>query len=200
MQYQYHVHDQETAYRGFFKFNRYRISFDSFGGGQIENVIRECGVKHDIVAVLPYDPVAEVFLMVEQFRIGMMVRGEHAWTHEIVAGFMDVVGETQLQTAERELFEETGCRAKSLHPMISYYPGPGGSAAKIHVFVAVVDSAEAVDHTGIAEEGEDIRVQKIPLATAKENLLNGTLDNATSLIAFQQFFMHHWLDKLHSKK
>lgn len=196
MQYKYKIHQQETVYDGFFKFNQYQLSFERFDGGFIENVTRECGVKHDIVAVLPYDPVKQVFLMVEQFRIGMSVRGEHPWTMEIVAGFMDVEHEDSLTTAKRELFEETGCHAIDIHPMLNYYPGPGGSAAKIHLFIATIDSEQALHHTGITDEGENICVHKIPLTTIQKNMQDNTINNATSIIAFQQFFLGGWFKQL----
>lgn len=196
MQYQYTVHNKDKVYDGFFKFNRYVVSFEKFGGGFIEHVVRECGRKGDVVAVLPYDPVREEFIMVEQFRIGMVVRNQHPWTTEIVAGFMDVPGESPIQTAERELTEETGCHAKALHHLLSFHPSPGGSASRNHLFIAVVDSSEVTEITGLTEEGEDIFVHRVPLAEIKQRLTDGEIDSATSLIAFQQFFLNDWQKKL----
>lgn len=196
MQYRYTINRTEKGYDGFFKIDRHWVSFEKFDGGFIDNVIRECGRKGDIVGVLPYDPVRQEFLMVEQFRIGMMVRGEHPWTLEIVAGFMDVPGETPLATAKRELLEETGCTAISIHPLIEYYPGPGGSGSKNHVFIAEVNAETAAHHTGITAEGEDIRVHRIPLATIKQQTENGELGTSTAIIAFQQFFIGGWQKRL----
>ncbi|PID65940.1 MAG: ADP-ribose pyrophosphatase [Gammaproteobacteria bacterium] len=196
MKYRYTIHQEEKAYRGFFKFNRYHVSFEKFAGGFIENVTRECAKKGDIVSVLPYDPTRQTFLMVEQFRIGMVVRQEHPWTLEVVAGFMDVAGETPEQTAKRELAEETGCQAIALYPLIRYYPSPGGSATQNHVFVATVDSSQALEHTGIIEEGEDIRVHKVHLSTMTEKLRKGEINNSTAIIALQQFFMKNQAQEL----
>ncbi len=198
MKYQYTIHKEEKAYRGFFKFNRYHLSFEKFSGGFIENVTRECGKKGDIVSVLPYDPIRQEFLMVEQFRIGMVVRKEHPWTLEVVAGFMDIIGETPEATARRELTEETGCTAIKLYPLINYYPSPGGSATRNYVFIATVDSSQAIETTGQVEEGEDIYVHKIPLSLIQEKLNRGTIDNSTAIIALQKFFMDNWTEKLQS--
>ncbi|PIE47324.1 MAG: ADP-ribose pyrophosphatase [Flavobacteriales bacterium] len=158
--------------------------------------MRECSAKGDIVSVLPYDPIKKTFLMVEQFRIGMHVRGVVPWNQEIVAGFMDVEGESPEDTAKRELIEETGCSAIQLYPLIEYYPSPGGSGAKNYVFIATVDSSQAEKHTGIIEEGEDIYVKTIPLDTVKTQLKNKEIDNATAIIALQQFFSDNWPEKL----
>ena len=146
------------------------------------------------MAVLPFDPVKQAFLLVEQFRIGLVARGVHPWNLEIVAGFMDVDGENELATAKRELLEETGCECTNIHPLISYYPGPGGSGSKIHVFVAEIDVEKAVRHTGLKEEGEDIRVHRVSVNDLQQKLAAGEIDNATSIIAFQQFFLNNWLE------
>ncbi|MPV86836.1 NUDIX domain-containing protein [Ostreibacterium oceani] len=196
MQYQVTLHDTQPCYEGFFKIYAYTVSFDRFTGGQVQQVIRECGKKHDVVAVLPYDPVRGEFLLVEQFRIGMLVRGEHPWTLEIVAGFMDVQGEDEVRTAQRELFEETGCEAQAVYPMTEYYSGPGGSAAKIKVYLATIDATTRREFTGIIEEGEDIRVHTVSVKEMYDAVSEGRLNNATSLIAFQQFFMHDWEGKI----
>lgn len=196
MEYQYKIHDKKTAANGFFKSDCYTVSYEKFSGGMINYVDRECGKKGDIVAVIPYDPILKQIILVEQFRIGMMVRGIHPWTLEIVAGFMDIEGEDEIMTAKRELQEETGCTAKALHPLINYYPSPGGSASKVHIFIAEVDANEALEHTGIEAEGEDICVHCIPLDKLKQQFENNDIQNATAIIAFQQFFMHDWEKQL----
>ena len=199
MKYQYSVQQKTNAYDGFFKFYRYHVSFEKFRGGFIKNVMRECSKKGDIVAVLPYDPIRQEFLMIEQFRIGMLARDEHPWTLEIVAGFMDIPGETPVQTAQRELKEETSCQALNIFPLIEYYPSPGGSAAKNHLFIATVDTSKAKKFTGIIEEGEDICVHKIALDEIQQKLKAAEINNSTAIIAFQQFFMNGWAAKLSNK-
>ncbi|PIE40542.1 MAG: ADP-ribose pyrophosphatase [Gammaproteobacteria bacterium] len=196
MKYHYSVDAGETVYNGFFKFNRYTVSFETFDGDILHNIYRECGKKGDIVAVIPYDPVRQEVLLIEQFRIGMVVRGVHPWNLEIVAGFMDVAGEDEATTAKRELNEETGCQATALHPLIAYYPSPGGSASRVHIFIAEVDASQALPHTGIKAEGEDIRVHRLSLAELREKVANNDIDNATAIIAFQQFFIGGWPEKL----
>lgn len=196
MKYQFTLHDSREVYRGFFKFDRHTVSFEKFSGGMIENVWRECSKKGDIVAVLPYDPVRQEMILVEQFRVGMAIRGNHPWTLEIVAGFMDVEGEDEITTAKRELSEETGCSAQAIYPLLAYYPSPGGSASKVHIFIAEVDADEALQHTGLEAEGEDICVHRIPLAEMREKVARNDIDNATAIIALQRFFMDNWVEKL----
>ncbi|MGH9672775.1 MAG: NUDIX hydrolase, partial [Bryobacteraceae bacterium] len=45
-------------------------------------------------------------------------------------------GETPLQTARRELIEETGYRARKWKKLVSFYPSPGFVDEKMTVFLA----------------------------------------------------------------
>lgn len=51
------------------------------------------------------------------------------------AGTLDP-GETPLQTARRELEEETGYRAKSWRKLLEFYPSPGFVSEKMTLFLA----------------------------------------------------------------
>ena len=48
---------------------------------------------NDAVAVLPYDPVADAVLLIEQFRIGTMLDLRSPWSLEPIAGIIEA-GET----------------------------------------------------------------------------------------------------------
>lgn len=54
---------------------------------------------------------------------------------EIPAGTREA-GEAPIETARRELAEETGYRAERLESLISYYPSPGVLSEQMHIFVA----------------------------------------------------------------
>jgi ADP-ribose pyrophosphatase len=54
---------------------------------------------------------------------------------ELPAGTLDP-DETPLECARRELAEETGYRAATLEPLVSFYSTPGICNERLHVFVA----------------------------------------------------------------
>ncbi|HEX4414924.1 MAG TPA: NUDIX hydrolase [Lacipirellulaceae bacterium] len=54
---------------------------------------------------------------------------------EIPAGTREP-DEEPLKTAHRELAEETGYRARRMEEMVSYYPSPGISSERMHLYVA----------------------------------------------------------------
>ena len=192
MDYHYHIHHSEETYRHFFRIRRYRVDYESFRGGTIENMEREClGGAHHVVAALPYDPERQEIILVEQFRIGAMVAGANPWQYEIVAGFTDADDPTPEDSIQRELEEEIGTRARRLEPLMNYLGSPGGSAGRTHLYLAEIDSSQTKPHTGIATEGEDIAVHRLPYHTALQWLAQGKLDNANTLIAMQAFLLRH---------
>ena len=60
----------------------------------------------------------------------------------------------------------------------------------MHLFCALVDSRGVGGIHGLAEEGEDIRVQVLSLAEARQALSDGRLDNAASIIALQWLLLN----------
>jgi ADP-ribose pyrophosphatase len=101
---------------------------------------------------------------------------------ELPAGLVDP-GESPLETARRELEEETGFRAASVEPLISFYSSPGFCTELLHVFVArgLVPSGAGHDADEIAE------VLRIPLEQAIERVTRGEISDAktvTGLLAY----------------
>src|SRR4051812_14077341 len=91
--------------------------------------------KYEIVehaggaAVVAIDDAGNV-LLVRQARPAV---GAHLL--ELPAGLVDP-GEAPIDTAGRELEEETGYAAEALEPLVSFYSSPGFSTELLQVFVA----------------------------------------------------------------
>ena len=95
------------------------------------------------------------------------------------------IGLGEHQSASREAIEEADLALTSLWPITQYYPSPGGSDERVHLFVGRCDSEDAGGVHGLAEEGEDIRVHVWPLEDALDAVKDGRIDNAASIIALQ---------------
>lgn len=187
MNYNYRLLDEKEVYRGFFRITHFTVDFDYFSGGSSGPLLRECLGKGRVVAALPYDPAGDEFVFVEQFRIGRMAAGAHPWNTEIVAGFIDKPDETPEQSIQRELEEEIGVRAETLELIARYFSSPAGSGGRVYLYLATVDAGATKTFTGLHEEGEDIRVMRVPRETALGWLSEGKIYNATMLIAIQAF-------------
>ncbi|MBF9047255.1 NUDIX domain-containing protein [Rhodobacterales bacterium LSUCC0031] len=145
----------------------------------------------DAVTVLPYDPVRDRILLIEQLRIGAFVQEDpHPWLLEPIAGMIDA-GETPEATAHREAQEEAGLILGALHHVARYYPSPGGIAQVLHSYVALADLPDDITgRGGHLAEGEDILSHIVPWDLACTMLEAGDMANAPLVISMQWLMLN----------
>jgi nudix-type nucleoside diphosphatase (YffH/AdpP family) len=174
---------RRQPYARFFAVEEYDLRFRRFDGAMGDEVNRAVFLSGDAVTVLPYDPLRDRVLLIEQFRIGPFARGDdQPWLLEAIAGRIDP-GETPEQTARREAAEEAGLELGELLPVASYYPSPGAKAEYLYSFVALTDLPDGAAGTfGVAEEAEDIRGHLISFDRVMELVGTGEINNAPLLV------------------
>ncbi len=145
-------------YAGFFNVEELDLTFRRFDGSMSDPVNRAVFVGVDCAIVLPYDPVRDRVLLVEQFRPGAYLRGDpNPWTWEPIAGRIDQ-GEEPQDAARREAVEEAGVTLCDLHCVSAAYPSPGTTTEHFFVYVGLCDLPDGTDGIGGEEnEAEDIR-------------------------------------------
>lgn len=182
--------EREVCYQGFYRLEKLSLRHRLFSGAMGPVISRELFVRHNAVCVLPYDPQTDTLVLLEQFRIGALDNRAHPWLLEIVAGLIDE-GEQPEQTAAREAQEEVGLEFTQLIPIMQYYPSPGGSDERVHLYLGLC-STEGVDGRvmGVAAESEDIRARVVSFAQAMHMLETGQIDNAPSIITLQWLAMN----------
>lgn len=151
------VHGHKRAYMNFFAMEEMDLQFRRYDGS-LSPVINRCAamVGHAAV-VLPYDPLRDQVLLVEQFRAPPFIMGDTSpWMWEPVAGVIDP-GESAETTAIREAKEEAGVTIQQLEVVARAYPSSGALAEFIHIFVGLCDLSDISGGGGMAGEGEDIR-------------------------------------------
>ena len=178
------VLQRETCFKGFYRLDRLQLRHRQFAGGMGPQLSRELFVRHDAVCVLPYDPQRDSVVLIEQFRVGAMDKSSNPWLLELVAGLIDK-DEQPEEVARREAVEEADLELTALWPITQYYPSPGGSDERVHLYIGRCDSEGAGGVHGLAEEGEDIRVHVLGFDEALATMRAGQLDNAASIIALQ---------------
>lgn len=177
--------DRSMLSSGFFPLVLYKIRHSLFAGGMSRPFCREVLERAPVAAVLPYDPVHDTVVLLEQFRVGKMVAGaKDPWMIEIVAGIIEN-DETPEDMARREAIEEADCEILALERMPGFYPSAGGCSEYVHMFCGKVDSTGIGGVHGLDHEDEDIRVWVEPLDRALERLNRGELDNAIAIVALQ---------------
>lgn len=150
--------DHRKPYNWFFRMEEYDVRIRRFDGTLGAPTTRAVFRPWDAVMVLPYDPVRDRVLVVEQFRAGPYARGDQApWMTEPIAGLIDA-GETPQATAFREAGEEAGLELRSLELVSQSYPSPGGSADFFTMYVGIADLPDGIEGVGgLVSEEENIR-------------------------------------------
>jgi nudix-type nucleoside diphosphatase (YffH/AdpP family) len=167
-----------TGYAHFFAVEDYRLRHATFAGGQSATLERAVFVSGDAACVLPYDPLRDRVLVIEQFRPGPMARGEaNPWMLEPIAGRVDPF-ETPEQAVRREAGEEAGLTVGRLIAAPAYYPTPGAKSEFIYNFIGLTDLPDGAGRPGgVAEEGEDIRPHLLSCDALEALLAAGELRN-----------------------
>ncbi|MBS0564513.1 MAG: NUDIX domain-containing protein [Proteobacteria bacterium] len=173
-------------YSAYFAVEERDLRFRRFDGTMSAPVNRAVFVSGDAAVLLPYDPVRDRVLVIEQFRAGPQARGDaNPWLIEAVAGRIDG-GETPEEAARREAAEEAGLQLAALIPGPSYYPSPAAKAEYLYSFIGIADLPDGVAGTGgLAAEAEDIRSHVISFERLMRLAASGEIDNAPLLILAQ---------------
>ena len=104
---------------------------------------------------------------------------------EIPAGLRDVAGEDPRATAERELLEEAGYRARDWQELADFFTSPGILTERVQVFLArgltFVPESERGGHAPQHEEAH-LLVRWVPLHQAVRLFLSGDLHNGVTAV------------------
>jgi len=182
--------DTRTIWQGYFKMVKTIFRHPLYAGGHSKIIERELFERGHAVAVIPYDPVTDEVVLIEQIRVGAFDSGLSPWLIEVVAGVIET-GEVAIDVARRELREESGLVAQSMEPVMSFLTSPGATSERIDLYLAKVEAATALNVAGLEEEGEDIKVLRVTVDDAVAALDQGLIINGPTIIALQWLARHH---------
>jgi ADP-ribose pyrophosphatase len=194
-QYGVHTLSTETVWKGRTQLDVVKFTNTRFNGSQSAVRTWEVWLRGHAVGVLPYDPVTDQLVMIEQFRYPAMIAGLDPMLLEVPGGFMEP-GEAPEQTGLREMQEEMKLTADRLERVGRYILTAGGSDETVTIYAGRV-KAPAADANGITgyggllSESEDIRARILPAATAIEMVLANRCPNAITSLALLWFAVHH---------
>ena len=149
---------KRVVYKGFFSVEEHDLSYRKFNNQQSSILTRSALISSDAVIVLPYDPVNDRILLIEQFRSGPYIKGDKTpWVLEPIAGLIDE-GETPESAGIREAQEEAHLEIKRLELVARSYPSPGISTEFFHQYIGILELLDKSDLiAGLSSENEDIR-------------------------------------------
>ena len=185
------LHRRESLYSGFLDVDLYEVSHELYGGGWSNVLDREVMHRKEIAAVLPFDPVRQEVVLIEQFRVGAWAGNwPDPWLLECIAGVMED-SESAGEVALREAEEEASCRILELELIGRFFTTPGGSSELVNLFCGRVDAAGVGGIHGLADEGENIKASVWSLSDALSLVEDGQLCNAKTLVALQWLTLNH---------
>jgi ADP-ribose pyrophosphatase len=147
---------------------------NDYGPVVSREVVRHPGAVA-IVAVTP----ERRLVMVRQYRYAA-----GRFLLEIPAGTLEP-GEDPEETARRELREETGYTAETLHSIGSFFSAPGFCDEVIHLFQAEGLTPGEQD----TDFGEEIDLVEIPVEEGRRQLVKGGFEDAKTLAGLSLFFL-----------
>ncbi len=175
---------QSRPYSNFYTIDEVALCYPQFSKRPSPVIERAIFVSADAVTVLPYDPVRDEVLIIEQFRAGPYLRHDPLpWGLEAIAGRIDA-NETPEDAAHREADEEAGLTLGRLHLVGRYYSSPGAKTEYLHSYVAICDlSGKSEGVGGLETENEDIRRMVLPFAELETALQDGEVENGPLMIS-----------------
>jgi nudix-type nucleoside diphosphatase (YffH/AdpP family) len=172
------------------------VSRETISSGflQLDNITYKRGEKEfkrevvnrgDAVAGLLFNTATQKYVFVKQFRPGV---GDEII--EIIAGTMDVNGESPEECFIREIEEETGYRVTSDCNLIcSCYSSPGSLTEKVHIFIAETNNNKSGSGGGVGDEG--IEIVEFSKGEILENIEVLSKDSKTFIA-----LLHHFSEDL----
>lgn len=115
---------RETLYRGFFSLDLYRFRHRLFNGQMSHEVRREIFERGHAAVLLPFDPVRDEVVLIEQIRIAAYDTSETPWLLEMVAGMIEE-GESVEDVARREAIEESRTDSQTDQTGVKFPGKPG---------------------------------------------------------------------------
>lgn len=182
------IQSETTVYDGFFQVKQLTLKHRVFAGGWSGLMQRELFSRRPVGAVLPYDPIRDEVVLIQQFRVGCLNQ-QNPWLLELVAGITEP-DESVEDMIHREAQEEAGIELLELRKLFQYWVSPGGSSENLTLYCGRVDATLAGGIHGLADEHEDIKVITLSAQEAIDAIKTGAINNAATIIALQWLAMN----------
>lgn len=183
------VLEDTRVWQGHYAMRRISLQHRRFDGQWSDTIQREVFERGDAVGVLPYNPVDDTLVLVEQIRAGAIRGNDSPWMLELIAGVVED-GESDTEVVHREAMEEAACTLSTLEPIATVFPSAGACSEQVRLFCGRVESASIGGMHGLAEEGEDILVHAVPRSEAMRLLAEDQVPNGHTLIALLWLATH----------
>ncbi len=177
---------QQRAWSGRFAIDLIRFTHRRFDGTMAEPRTWELWRRGRAVALVPYDPITDTVVLIEQFRLPALAAGIEPVMVELPAGLIED-GEDPEPALHRELQEEMRMHADRLQRIGAFLLSAGSSDELLDLYAGRVTAPPTgpdgiVGYAGAEAEGEDIRTRVWPADKAIDMALSGAMPNGITTI------------------
>jgi ADP-ribose pyrophosphatase len=195
------IESEQRVWSGRFPLDVVKFRHRRFDGTLSNTRTWELWRRGRAAALLPYDPIADALVLIEQFRFPALAAGVDPTLVELPAGLCED-NEDPADAIRREMREEMNLEADRVEPIGGFLLTAGGSDEFCHLYAGRV-TAPPADGEGIAGQGgeasenEDIRIRVWSADEAIEAAFAGYFTNSITAIAL--FWLATRRDRLRRK-
>jgi nudix-type nucleoside diphosphatase (YffH/AdpP family) len=181
------IERERRAFDDFFKIDEFLVSHEQIDGTMSAGQRRLVFERGDAVGVLLLNVESKSVVLVEQFRVAVLVgrrRNDRStpdgWIIETVAGAIGA-NETPEAAAIRETFEETGYQIREPRLISKFFTSPGGVSERVFLYFAKVTDTDRIGKGGGVDD-EDIKVVQLAIDELFDRLAHGSIEDPKLLI------------------
>ncbi len=181
------IERERRAFDDIFNIDEFLVSHEQIDGTMSAGQRRLVFERGDAVGVLLLNVESKSVVLVEQFRVAVLVgrrRDDRSttdgWITETVAGVIDA-NETPEAAAIREAFEETGYQIQEPRLISKFFTSPGGVSERVFLYFAEVTDTDRIGKGGGIDD-EDVKVVQLAIDELFDQLAHGSIEDSKLLI------------------
>ena len=146
---------KEQVYEGYLSLNKYTFKVPPLDDDKTlkSSNVREVVHSNDSVHILIYSALDDALLFCEEFRTGSYLNQAHSipFLYQCVSGSIES-DENPIETALKEILEETGLTISALQSVGEIYKSPGILTEMSHLFFTEYDQKISTGIFGVGDE------------------------------------------------
>lgn len=162
---------------------RFTITMDTLQTDGAPFLYSYVHIKEGVVVLAFFD---SRIVLINQYRHTMK-----EWLFEMPAGMIDE-NEEPMEAGKRELIEETGYIPSKMISLGSFYPSPGSTTEKIHLFYALCNESKNAE----PEDSEQIEVLTVSVEEFEQMIHNNSFLHSGGIVAYYKYLLKKQLHEI----